>query len=157
MASDYATYVYERYQGEVYGEAFFRALAERTPEPSAGAKLRVLEQLERETKERLRAEVVALGLDPCEDPAQRERGEKLAEKLAPVPWVALMNAFLPELRKFAEEYERSEGLAPPGKLDLLRHVTGHERALVRFAELELEGAGDSLATVRVWLRGSAVA
>jgi hypothetical protein len=63
-----------------------------------------------------------------------------------------MKGFLAEVKKLVAEFERSETLAPAGKEQLLRHVTAHERALGRFAELELSGASDSLAAVKALLR-----
>ena len=50
-ASDYKTYLEERFQGEVYGEALFRTMANLCEDPARARKFRVLEQLERETKE----------------------------------------------------------------------------------------------------------
>jgi len=152
MASDYAGYVDERYQGEVYGEALFRTLAEQARDETLRAKLRVLEQLERETKDLLREEVAALGLDTRENPERWAEGEALARRLSQVPWAAFIKGFLTEVQKLVAEFETSERLAPPGKEQLLRHVTSHERALGRFAELELGGAAASLAPVKALLR-----
>ncbi len=147
MASDYASYVNERYQGEVYGEALFRSLAEQPRDETQKKKLRALQQLERETKELLRQEVVALGLDTREDPQRLAEGQSLARRLSSVPWRDFVKGFLAEVQKLVADFERSEKLAPSGKEQLLRHVTAHERALARFADLELSGASDSLAPV----------
>jgi hypothetical protein len=152
MASDYASYVNERYQGEVYGEALFRTLADHARDEASRSKLRVLEQLERETKELLRAEVAALGLDTRESQERWEQGRALAKRLSDVPWPSFMKGFLGEVQKLVGEFERSEKLAPSGKEELLRHVTNHERALGRFAELEIAGAPGSLAPVKALLR-----
>jgi hypothetical protein len=152
MASDYAGYLDERYQGEVYGEALFRTLGEQSRDAALRAKLRVLEQLERETKQRLREELAALGLAPQESAERRAEGEALARRLAQVPWPTFMRGFLAEVRKLVEVFEKSERLAPPGKQALLRFVTSHERALGRFAELELEGADGSLAPIEALLK-----
>jgi hypothetical protein len=152
MASDYAGYVSERYQGEVYGEAVFRALADHARDETLKAKLRVLEQLERETKDLLRAEVAALGLDTRESAERWAEGEALAARLRDLPWAVFMKGFLAEVRKLVAAFEESERLAPPGKEPLLRHVTAHERALGEFAELELGGATNSLAPVKALLK-----
>ena len=61
MADDYATYLLERYQGEVYGEVALGAMAEAATDPERARKLRYLEQLERETKERLRPALEEIG------------------------------------------------------------------------------------------------
>ena len=47
----YAAYVEQCYQGEVNGEVLFRAMVALSKDAHAQRKLRVLEQLERETKE----------------------------------------------------------------------------------------------------------
>jgi hypothetical protein len=152
MASNYAEYVNERYQGEVYGEALFRGLADRADVETLREKLRVLEQLERETKDLLREEVAWLGLDTRESPERQAEGEELAKRLSSVPWATFMKGFLAEVNKLIAEFERSETLALAGKEQLLRHVTAHERALGQFAELELSGASDSLAAVKALLK-----
>jgi hypothetical protein len=157
MAADYAGYVSERYQGEVYGEALFRALAEQSRDEAQRAKLRVLEQLERETKELLRAEVAALGLDTSESAERWSEGEALAKRLRDLPWEVFMKAFLKEVQRLVAEFEACERLAPPGKETLLRHVTAHERALGRFAELELGGAPGSLEPVQALFGAAPVA
>ena len=41
-SEDYHAYLEERFQGEVYGEAFFRTMAERCEDPVRARKLRVL-------------------------------------------------------------------------------------------------------------------
>ena len=50
-ADGYRSYLVERYQGEVYGEALFQAMAAGCSDARRVEKLRRLEQLERETKE----------------------------------------------------------------------------------------------------------
>ena len=89
-AGNFRAYLIERYQGEVYGEALFRALAEREPHAERRRKWRTLQQLERETKERIRPAVAALGATTEEDPARCKEGEDLAARLAAAPWDDLM-------------------------------------------------------------------
>ena len=153
MSESYASYLEECFQGEVYGEAFYRTLAERIGDADAARKLRVLEQLERETKELLRGEVREIGLAGEDDGARADAGAELAGKLAAAPWRALVKGFRVELEKIADRFARSESLAPPGKEWLLRHVTAHERAQVEFTLRELAGEPDPLAPVVALLRG----
>ena len=138
-AQDYRGYVIERYQGEVYGEALFRALAEQETNEQRREKWRVLEQLERETKERIRPAVAELGATTEEDPARIKEGEDLAARLAAVPWGDLMKGFRSELERFVSEFEKAEALAPPGGVELLRDITRHEKALLEFSVREIEG------------------
>jgi len=154
LSSDYKTYLEERFQGEVYGEALFRTMANLCAEPAQARKLRVLEQLERETKEFLLPAVRETGCSGEESLERISEGVALGTELAKAPWKDLMRGFQNELQRFVEDFERAETLAPAGKESLLRHVTAHERALLRFATQELEGneSGDSLESVVALLR-----
>ncbi len=152
-ARTYAAYLEECYQGEVGGEALFRAMANATQDEQAARKLRVLEQLERETKEFLRPELEAAGGAVTEDPKRIADGKKLGTRLARMAWPELMRTFESSLVRFIAHFEKSESLAPRGKEDVLRHVTAHERALLEFTKLEIAGRGaESLAPVVALLR-----
>jgi hypothetical protein len=153
-ASDYKTYLEERFQGEVYGEALFRTMARLCEDPARARKFRVLEQLERETKELLLPALREAGGSGEQNPERITEGETLGTTLAKAPWLDLMRGFREELQRFVGDFERSEALAPAGKESLLRHVTTHERALLDFATRELEAseAGDSLESVVALLR-----
>src|SRR5580700_9815462 len=50
------------YEGEVFGEAYFAAMAQHTPDPERKAKLETLEALERCTKELLVPSMERLGI-----------------------------------------------------------------------------------------------
>ncbi len=75
---DLETYLSDAYQGEVFGEAFFALLAERTDDADEAAKWRLLEHLERHVKGRLRQELERRGLPRDESPASVEEGRKAA-------------------------------------------------------------------------------
>ena len=153
MASDYATYVFERYQGEDFGEATMAAAAEACGDPAIVRKLRVLEQLERETGELLLPEVKATGGSPEPDPERTRQGQAVGSQMGAVPLQDFAKAMATEVAKLVPVFEEAEALAPPGKEALLRHVTDHERALLAFAEAELAGRGDeSLDPVLALLR-----
>jgi hypothetical protein len=153
--SDWKAYLEERFQGEVYGEAIFRVMAERCTDAANAKKLRVLEQLERETKEVLRPAARAAGHSGIESAEVARAGAELGAKLAPVPWAMLMTGLKKELEGFVAQFEQAEPLAPPGSEALARHVTDHERALLAFVEREIDGrsADESLAPIRAILRG----
>jgi hypothetical protein len=153
-ASEYGTYVEERFQGEVYGEALFRTMADLCEDPERAGKLRVLQQLERETKETLLPAVREAGHPGEARPERIAEGEALGARLAKAPWNELMLGFQKELERFVREFEAAERLAPSGKEGLLRHVTAHEKALLAFATRELAGdaPGASLEPVIALLR-----
>jgi len=150
----YAAYVEQCYQGEVEGEALFRALVRASKDAHAQRKLRVLEQLERDTKEFLRPAVEETGRSAEEDPKRIATGEKLGTKLADMPWIELMKVFEDPLVRFVAQFEQSETLATPGKESVLAHYTAHERALLEFTRREIRGDADSLAPVVAMLRTS---
>jgi hypothetical protein len=155
-ASDYKTYLEQRFQGEVFGEALFRTMANLCHDPARAQKFRVLQQLERETKEFLLPALREAGASAEENCERINQGQALGAALANVPWPDLMRGFQEEFRGFADEFESAETLAPAGKESVLRHVTIHERALLDFATRELEGSmvGDSLQSVVALLRTS---
>ena len=155
-ASDYKTYLEQRFQGEVFGEALFRTMANLSDDPARAQKFRVLEQLERETKEFLLSALREAGGSGEEHCERINQGQALGGALANVPWSELMRGFQEEFRRFADEFASAETLAPAGKESVLRHVTIHERALLDFATRELEGSaiGDSLQSVLALFRTS---
>ena len=150
---DYARYIEERYQGELFGEAVFAAMAEARRDPDEAHKLRVLARLERETGERLRPAVAEAGRPVAPDAERIAEARTLGAQMGQAPWRDFLAGMRPELVKFVADFERAEALAPPEGEALLRHVTAHERALLDFTDAELEqgASGDSLAPVRALL------
>jgi len=145
VSDGYEQRVEQAYQGEVYGEALFRELSARSAHEEERAKWQVLQQLEAETKARLRPLVEALGGTAAEDPAQVERGIRYAAKLADTPWLDLMAEFRDELPRYVRWFEELEGMGRPEDLAVLRAATQHERAILAFAEAELAGVADPTA------------
>jgi dimethylamine/trimethylamine dehydrogenase len=136
------------FQGEVTGEALFHALAEALEDPARRYQMRVLEQLEHETKELLRENIGPLGGDIAENPSARATGIAQAKALAAMPWAKVMHIFGREVRKFVAHFEEVEKAGPAQGAKLLAAVTAHERALLSFAERESAGAaGDPLEPV----------
>ena len=77
MLADFERALYDAYQGEVMGQAFFEALAESAPNQAASVKWTVLAQLEAAMKNRLRPFLFAMGQDAGADPTRIEEGEVL--------------------------------------------------------------------------------
>lgn len=136
------------YQGEVTGEALFQTLAEALEDPERRYQMRVLEQLERETKELLRENIGPLGGDVAESASARATGVAQAKALAPMPWAKVIHIFEREVRKFVAQFEEVEKAGPAHGAKLLAAVTAHERALLSFSERARMGAdGDPLEPV----------
>jgi hypothetical protein len=147
-AGGFVAYLIERFQGEVYGEAVFAAMANADPNPDSRYKWRVLEALERETKEYLARALRERGHSAEESNENRLQGDKLGRRLVAVPRALFMTGFRAEVLRFVAEYEQAEAFAPADGLAVARHVTAHERAILEFADHELAGRGaDSVAPV----------
>jgi dimethylamine/trimethylamine dehydrogenase len=143
----------EFFQGEVTGEALFHTLAEALEDPERRYQMRVLEQLERETKELLRENIRPLCGDTAESASARATGIAQAKALAAMPWAKVMHIFEREVRKFVAQFEEVEKAGPAPGAKLLAAVTAHERALLSFSERAREGAaGDPLDPVISLLR-----
>src|SRR5262245_11677021 len=108
----FVTYLIERFQGEVYGEAVFVALAEAEADHEMRWKWRVLETLERETKEYLDRALRARGHEVKPSDESWALGLKLGKAVARVPRAVFMNGLRTEVQKFVAEYEAAEALAP---------------------------------------------
>ena len=135
----------EFFQGEVTGEALFHTLAEALEDPERRYQMRVLEQLERETKELLLENLRPLGGDIGESASARATGIAQAKALAAMPWAKVLHIFEREVRKFVAHFEEVEKAGSAHGAKLLAAVTAHERALLSFSERESSGtAGDPL-------------
>jgi hypothetical protein len=98
----------EFFQGEVTGEALFHALGEALEDPEHRYQMRVLEQLERETKELLQEDIGRLGGDIGESAAARATGIAQAKALAAMPRAKFIHIFGREVRKFVARFEEVE-------------------------------------------------
>ena len=143
MNDQFVAYLHECFQGEVIGEAFGVALAEAAQDPVHRQKWRFVEQLERETKGRIRAALEALGESVEEDPEKRAEGTSFGETFAQLPWSEAMDKLKPMLEKYVRYFEEHEKTAPPDGLALAQHLTRHERALLAFTVCEIEGQPDN--------------
>jgi hypothetical protein len=155
ISDECKAYLLERHQGEVYGESLFGSLAARAGGGERQRKWRVLERLERETKERIGSFLERSGIGTTGISDSVRRGESDAERLAGIPWPDLLHGFRKELRRFLALFEEAERLDPSeGEVRrLLQHISAHERALLEFVTRELDGRPeDSLDPVLGLLR-----
>ena len=143
MNDQFVAYLHECFQGEVMGEALGVALAEAAQDPVHSQKWRFVEQLERETKGRIRAALEALGESVEDDPEKRAEGKSWGERFAKLPWAEAMDKLKPLLEKYVRYFEEHEKTAPPDGLALAQHLTRHERALLEFTVCEIEGQPDN--------------
>ena len=147
-AKDYLERIAEAYQGEVYGERLFEAMATGCSDAGRRHKLTVLAQLECETKEALRPLLARLGGDIREDPDRQAQGTADGTKFAKMEWEALMQRYRERVPQFLPGFETLEAEGPEGDRAALHRLTEHSRAFGAFVELELSGqAADSLAPI----------
>jgi len=142
-SNEYLRRIEEAFQGEVLGEAMFQAMAGAMEDPERRYQMRVLEQLEIETKELLRAHVKRLGGDATESASARETGIAQAATLAAMSWAKFIHIFRREVAKFVVRFEEFENSGRTADLQMLAALTAHERALQAFSERESSGSGSS--------------
>lgn len=130
------------FQGEVYGEALYLAIAMAQQVPDHAWKWRVLVQQETEVKAALRTLLEGYGAVPEELDESRKRGVAEARRYAAMPWAELMRRFSDELDADIDRYAELERGCPPGDAATLRRLTRHEELTREFCELELAGRAD---------------
>ena len=125
------------YQGEVLGEALFGRMADHMDDQDHVAKMRVLAELERRTKEAVAPALERAGLSTAPEDESLQTAEALAGA-AVTPWKDLMATFEPITSQFCAMYRRIGELDPSEKetSDLL---VAHELALRAFARAEVAG------------------
>ncbi|HKN00739.1 MAG TPA: hypothetical protein VJX23_09510 [Candidatus Binataceae bacterium] len=138
--TEYARQIEAAFQGEVQGAAMFHDLSERLQDPEHRYKLRVLEQLEIETREVLRPLAERLIGTVNDGATARKTGIAQASALAAMPWAKFMHVFRREVAKFVAHFEELEKAGPADDSRVLAALTAHERALQSFSECECSGA-----------------
>ncbi|MFT3730675.1 MAG: hypothetical protein QM780_04505 [Hyphomicrobium sp.] len=149
---DFLRRVERAYQGEVYGEALYRGIADHLDDPERSEKWRILAELEVVTKALMRDLVAKLGGDTTESEVFRQKGIDNVEKYAALPWDAFMARYSKELEPVIERYAELEKLCAPEDLATLRFLTEHEVVTKAFCDLELAGRPEiSIAPTRALL------
>lgn len=153
--SEYDDLLRESYEGEILGEAFFGTLADATEDDAARLeRLRTLQAVEADTASTLRPLVDAARLTVDSSKA-RDDGVALGEATRDQSWDGLLQGLRGALPGFLAKYERLQELAQDHDDPVLTNLVAHERAVDRFAELELDGrTEESLAVLRAHLDAS---
>lgn len=138
------------YEEEIAGEAYFRALAERLPEPAQKQAMELLGDVEAHCAAIVAPLIKRYGLTPQDAATLVESGRADAAR-GPQDWAGLtafMRAIFPG---YIAEFLRLEAKAPPADRPVLRRMTEHELVAVAFLEAEKIGAEDSTAPLRRYL------
>lgn len=136
--SEYDDLLLDAYNGEVFGDAFFGSLAEKQPDEERREKLKTLQTVEARTATSLRRLITNAGLHP-DASVPRQEGEKLAAQVDPESWHELLRGLRDALPQFLTKFERLQEIAPSPNDPALVALVNHERAIEKFAELELAG------------------
>ncbi len=126
------------YQGEVLGEALFQGIAEQLDDADHAAKMRVLSELERRTKEAAAPALARAGVDTRPDPEVLSTAAALVPDAAALGWDDLMESFEPITSQYIPLYRRI-GELDPAEREISDLLVAHERALCAFARAELVG------------------
>jgi len=135
--SEYDDLLLDAYRGEVLGAALFGAMADAATDDRQREQLRALQQVEARTATRLRDLVDAAGLDSVADGPTSD-GLRMAEATGGGDWSAFLTTLRGALPPFLANFDRLRELGSPDD-PVLEDLVAHERAIDRFAELELEG------------------
>ena len=147
----YLDAVLRAYEGEVGGEAYFKALTDVFSKPDHHEKLMLLAAVEKRTGNALRPLIKRHGLEPLDNAALIARGEAFVEERAFRRWSDLIENMTTRYPGFVEKFKALEATGPAEDKGALEILVEHEIALLDFAEHEAAGDADSLATVRAFL------
>ncbi len=125
------------YQGEVLGEALFGRMADQIDDEDHKAKMRVLANLERRTKESIAPALERAGLSTEPDPESLSTAEAQSGAAA-LPWNDLLALFEPITSQFCAMYRRI-GELDPSESEASELLVAHELALRAFARAEIAG------------------
>jgi len=131
------------YEGELYGEAWFGAMAERAPTVDTRRKFAAMARLEILTKATLAPLIAKLGIVGINESEQREKGRLLAQKTTELSWADFIAWFETEVAPFVEIYDELEAHAPAEEANVVAHLAQHERALLEFIRREAAGQSDT--------------
>jgi hypothetical protein len=123
------------YQGEVLGEALFARIADHLDDPDRAAKMRLLSELERRTKEAIAPAMVRAGLSTEPDPEMLTLADALSQGVA---WEDFLGATAAITEQYIPLYRRI-GELDPSEQECSDLLVAHEAALRAFARAELAG------------------
>ncbi len=133
---DRETYLNEikaAYEGEIWGEAFFKTLATHDRVDEHRRRLLLLAQLEIETGNAMKELVDRLGLDAMPDP---NYGANRAAPWSTLDWAPMMEKLASLLIPYIARYDALAAAAAPEDSAALERLAAHEHALLVFARHE---------------------
>ena len=149
--ADYLETLLRYYEEEVMGAAYFDGLARYFGGAAERAKLAQLAEVERRAAEVVRPLLEKHGLVPRDESVLKPLGEADVERHRRYSWAELMAYMATRYPAYLEEFEALERMAPEADLPALKLLTYHEVVAIDFANKEIAGDPDSLASIRQYL------
>jgi len=139
------------YEEEVMGEAYFYGLADHIGGAVEREKLALLAEVERRAADVVRPLLEKHGLVPRDESVLKALGEADVERHRHYSWMGLMTYMAGRYPAYLDEFEALERLAPEDDVPALKLLTHHEVVAIDFADKEIVGDPDSLASIREYL------
>ena len=149
--TDYRERLLLYYEEEVMGAAYFTGLARHFGGAAEREKLARLAEVELRAAEAVRPLLAKHGLVPRDVSVLKPLGEAHVERHRRYSWADLMTYMAARYPAYLEEFKELERLAPEDDLPALKLLTHHEVATIDFANKEIAGDPDSLASIREYL------
>ena len=134
----YPECINELYESEVLGEAVFVALYNAAKSDEHKYKFGTMAQLESETKARLRPLLAKHAFKFIEQ-VNADLVAQIAQSYGSISWKQFMEEQHEIVVTFVKRFEEIERIAPAEDMSVVRSMVLHERAILRFIELEASG------------------
>lgn len=136
--SNYVQGIKSAWFGELFGQAFFAAMADHPSQIHMQQAWRTLENLEKQTAERMAALLSAHG-EKAEANEVIEITDELISQYTSVSRVESMNRLRIRLESAISRFDQLLAIAPETDITDVRFLVDHEQALLSFVDRELAG------------------
>ena len=134
----YPDCIEELYESEVLGEAVFVALYNAAKSDEHRYKFGTMAQLESETKARLRPFLAKHGIKFIEQ-VNNDLVAQIVRSYDDSTWTNFMEEQCNIVATFVARFEEIERIAPADDMSMVHAMVLHERAILKFVELEASG------------------
>lgn len=141
LGPDIRSRLQDAWQGEIFGMAMYRSIAEQQKEPFRQWQWTALHQLEIETGAEMRQLLLRHGLSVTGLEDSRRAGLAEAARIVVLPWLEMMKEFADDLPATIDDYRALESAcAFEGRdAETMRLLVEHEVASLNFAQVEMRG------------------
>jgi dimethylamine/trimethylamine dehydrogenase len=139
------------YEEEVEGEAYFDCIAERLDYPDHKQKMRLMARVENYAAASVFPLLEKYGLTPRPSETLSASGKTQAED-STTDWSNLIAGMRKTFPGYIDDFEGVEAMAPVEDLPMLKILTAHEVAAIKFLELEAKGEPGSANPMHHYLK-----